>query len=184
MQRLVRRRLAAPVLGIILLGALLAGAVNAGPAKATTDGTLAWPHFLKVHVESRRLDTRVIVDAGWVGTRWMSQPAVETGDYLVRVDQSGFVRSLDAKLAFTKTPGVDGAGLTVRVQSPGMDGVDSFPFVPGAKLQAQSPYLASDTGNRVDDVQPYVVNFTAPIDFAIYVGAQCRPNQYLQVAPE
>ncbi|MER3453438.1 MAG: hypothetical protein C4344_07385, partial [Acidimicrobiia bacterium] len=68
----------------VVFGLVAVGLPWAGPAGA--GGTLAWPHFLKVHVQNRRADTRVVIDAGHAGLRWVSQPGVRAGDYLVRVD--------------------------------------------------------------------------------------------------
>lgn len=165
----------------LLVALVLALPAVPGPAHAA--GTLAWPHFLKIHVENRRADTRVIVDAGWAGKRWVSQPGVLAGDYLVRVDESGFVRSLDDKLAFFPNGGASG-DLVVHVQAAGVDGTDSFPFTPGSRLTAKTPTYAAGPGNMVTDVQPYIPRFTLPMDFEINVTGICRPNQYLQVAPE
>ena len=156
-------------------------ALSAPPAQAA--GTLAWPHFLKIHVENRRADTRVIIDAGWANRRWASQPGVVAGDYLVRVDQSGFVRSLDDQLAFFPNGPASG-DLVVHVQAPGVDGDDAFAFTPGSTLVPKTPRYAAGAGNTVADVQPYVPTFTLPMDFEINVTGMCRPNQYLQVAPE
>jgi putative cell wall-binding protein len=176
----LRRRVLAPV---VLLGMALALVLPSLPARAS--GTLAWPHFIKVHVVNRRADTRVVVDAGYANVRWVSQPGVNAGDYLVRVDQSGFIRSLDDKLAFWRQGPAQAGGLVVRIQSPGTDGTDSFPFDPGTQpLTPGQPSYAAGTGNAVDDVQPYIPTFTLPMDFEINVAGQCRANQYLQVAGE
>ena len=175
MKSLVRRLLPFLVALVALTG------VPAQPASAA--GTLAWPHFLKIHVENRRADTRIIVDAGHGGVRWVSQPGVVAGDYLVRIDQNGFVRSLDDQLAFFRSGSASG-DLVVRVQAPGADGTDSFPFTPGSRLTPKSPSYAAGPGNLATDVQPYIPTFSLPMDFEINVTGMCRPNQYLQVAPE
>ncbi|HET7719890.1 MAG TPA: hypothetical protein VFK43_07990, partial [Acidimicrobiales bacterium] len=179
MRLLVRRSLLVALVAFLALAGLTALPVR--PASAA--GTLAWPHFLKIHVENRRVDTRVIIDAGHGGVRWASQPGVVAGDYLVRVDQSGFVRSLDGQLAFFRA-GTAAGDLVVKIQAPGVDGNDSFPFTPGSRLVPKSPAYASGTGNTVSDVQPYIPTFAAPMDFEINVTGICRPNQYLQIAPE
>ena len=91
------RRVAAVGLGLALaLGALVA----IPPAHAS--GTLAWPHFLKVHIEHRRADTEILVDASYAGVGWTTQSGLATGDYLIRVDQDGRIRSLDDKLAINR----------------------------------------------------------------------------------
>lgn len=165
----------------LLVALVLALPLASMPADAA--GTAAWPHFLKIHVENRRADTRVIVDAGWAGRRWVSQPGVLAGDYLVRVDETGYVRSLDDKLAFFPHGSASG-DLVVHVQAAGVDGNDSFPFSAGTRLTPKTPTYAAGPGNAVTDVQPYVPKFTLPMDFEINVTGICRPNQYLQVAPE
>lgn len=163
--------------------AVLAAASVAAPG-AGASGTLAWPHFLKVHVQNRRADTRVVVEAGHAGVRWVSQPGVRAGDYLLRVDRSGFVRSLDDGLAFFRQGAPAGPDLVVRVVAPGTDGEDRFVFTPGDRLGFRGAAYAAGQGNLVTDVQPYIPTFALPIEFEIHVAARCKPNQYLQVSPE
>jgi putative cell wall-binding protein len=162
--------------------ALAAVLAPAGPAEAET----VWPHFLKIHVEARRDDTRVLIDAHYAGVRWVSQPGVRAGDYLVRVDQSGFVRSLDAKLTFWRQQAPPGSGLRAHVQSPGVDGYDTFAIdVASRPGRIASESHAGPAGNVVTDVfPPYRVMVNLPMEFEIFVGSKCRPNQFLQVALE
>ena len=147
--------------------------------------TPVWPQFVQAHIEVRRADTRVIVDAGHAGVRWVSQPGVRPGDYLFRVDQSGLVRSLDGKLAMTRQGPASG-GLTVHVQSPGVDGTDVFVLDPGARpAPLTSETHAGAPGNRVGGVFPPSRPQTGlPLELEINVAGICRPNQYLQVAME
>ena len=168
---------------LALLGALLLAPDAA--ARETDSRGSGWPHFLRVHVEQRRADTRVIVDAKWAGARWFSQQNVPTGDYLVRVDQSGFVKSMDAKLAFFKEPIATGDGLDVFVQFPAVHGADRFSFrISGSYLEAAGTAIAGRPGNAVIDTRPYQPHLTAPLDFEIHAGEMCRSNQYLQISPE
>lgn len=162
--------------------ALAAAPVVARGAEAT--GTLAWPHFLKVHVQNRRADTRVVVEAGHAGVRWVSQPGVRAGDYLLRVDRSGFVRSLDDGLALFRQGAPTGPDLVVRITAPGTDGEDRFTFTPGDRLTFRGAAYAGGGQNLVADVQPYIPTFSLPIEFEIHVAGRCKPNQYLQVSPE
>lgn len=174
-----RRAVAAACVAVL---AVAGGAVWLPGAGAT--GTLAWPHFLKVHVQNRRADTRVVVEAGHAGVRWVSQPGVRAGDYLLRVDRSGFVRSLDDGLALFRQGAPAGADVVVRILAPGTDGEDRFVFTPGDRLTFQGASYAAGQGNLVADVAPYIPTLTLPLEFEIHVAARCRPNQYLQVSPE
>ena len=176
-------RLRAVFLSVLTLASALALAVApAGPAEAET----VWPHFLKIHVEARRDDTRILIDTHFAGVRWVSQPGVRAGDYLVRIDQSGFVRSLDAKLTFWRQQAPPGSGLRAHVQSPGVDGYDTFAIdVSSRPGRIASESHAGPHGNVVTDVfPPYRVMVSLPMEFEIFVGSQCRPNQFLQIALE
>jgi putative cell wall-binding protein len=175
-------RLRALTVAVALTSALAALLGPVEPASAD----VVWPHFLKIHVEARRDDTRILVDTHWAGVRWVSQPGVRPGDYLVRVDQNGFVRSLDAKLTFWRQAAPPGSGLRVHVQSPGVDGYDTFVIDYGSRPgRIATESHAGPPGNVVTDVfPPYRVMVNLPMEFEIYVGSQCRPNQFLQVALE
>jgi putative cell wall-binding protein len=173
----LRRAVALVLAALAVVAALAAAPADAG-------GTLAWPHFLKVQVQNRRADTRVVIDAGHAGVRWVSQPGVRAGEYLVRVDASGFVRSLDAGLAFFRAGAAPGGELVVRITAPGVDGEDAFRFAPGDQLRYLGAAFAGARGNMVADVAPYVPTFALPMEFEIHVAAQCKANQYLQVSPE
>jgi putative cell wall-binding protein len=144
-----------------------------------------WPQFLRVHVQNRSATTRVIFDASWAATRWASQPGVSAGDYVVRVDHDGLVKSIDGKLAFTRQAIAAGSALTVFVQFPGADGADSFTFDPrDGGLAATATTFAGRAGNSVQTTAPTNPPLASPLDFEIHVGVQCRSNQYLQVGPE
>ena len=178
---LLRRGLAVVALAALALTGL---AVVPPVPEAGAAGTLAWPHFIKIHVQNRRADTRIIVDAAYAGVRWVSHPGVAAGDHLIRLDQNGFVRSLDGTLAFWRQP-PQGNGLQISIQSPGRDGFDTFRFDPAPQpMRYLGETFAGTPGNTVTDVAPYIPTFSLPLDFEINVGGMCRPNQYLQVAPE
>ena len=180
----LRRRTAVTLTALLLtLLTPVSGSLDSVSA-ATAGGTLAWPHFLQIHVENARADTRIIVDSGWAGVRYASQPGVQRGDYLLRIDESGYVRSLDNKAVFTIAGTTAETRLVVYLQFPARDGADAFVFVPGRQLAPPGAFLAGGTGNTVTDVQPYVPTFALPMEFEITVRGRCRDNQYLQVAPE
>ena len=71
----MRRR----IVPVIMAAALAASVLVASGGPADSAGTAQWPHFLRIHVEQRRWDTRILVDAAYAGVRWFSQPGVETG---------------------------------------------------------------------------------------------------------
>jgi hypothetical protein len=154
------------------------------PARAepATPGTSQWPHFLYIHVAERSSATRIIIEAGYAGLRWSSQPGVAAGDYLVRIDETGYVRSLDGQLAFWRLP-VSSRGLVVLIDSPGRTGQDRFPFDHEAQpMKASTPSRVSSS-NTVVDGQPTTYSWRLPLDFEIVVAKQCRPNQFLQIIP-
>jgi hypothetical protein len=158
-------------------------AVTAQPAAA--DGTLQWPHFVKIHVQNATPTTRVIIDANFAHIRWASQPGVVADDYLVRIDQSGYVHSLDNKLTFWRQAAPGGADLVVRVTEPGVPGQDSFSYgVSTMPMSPQGTSYAGPQGNSATDTQPYVPSFRLPMDFIVNVGQACNPATFLQVELE
>ena len=175
-------RLRLVVAALAALAALPVLALGALPAAA---GTTQWPHFLTIHVQHATANTHVVVDANYAGVRWVSQPGVVPDDYLVRVDQSGYVHSLDNKLTFWRQPAGGGADLVVRVTEPSGSGEDTFSY--GVSTQPMTPkgttYAASQ-GNTVSDVSPTVPTFQLPMDFIINVGSVCNPATFLQVELE
>lgn len=76
------------------------------------------PQYFRVHVPSITPSTRIQVSTYFTSSKWVSQPILAPGDYLIRVDPDGFVRSLDNKLAFTKSEDGQSASLTVYVLYP------------------------------------------------------------------
>jgi len=152
---------------------------------AAADGTLQWPHFVKVHVQNATATTRVIIDANFAHIRWASQPGVVADDYLVRIDQSGYVHSLDNKLTFWRQTAPGGADLVVRVTEPGVAGQDAFSYGVGSMpMTPQGTSYAGPQGNSATDTQPYVPSFRLPMDFTINVGQACNPATFLQVELE
>ncbi|TML56999.1 MAG: hypothetical protein E6G17_13630 [Actinobacteria bacterium] len=173
------RRLVATALGLALAIATLA---PSPPAHAS--GTLAWPHFLKVHIEHRRADTQLLVDAAYAGVGWTTQSGLATGDYLIRVDQDGRIRSLDDKLAINRRSS-NGSGLKVTIVNPGASGADTFSYDTSTQpMKPTGETHDGPAGNAVVDTQPYQPKFTLPMDFEINVGKQCYPNQYLQFSTQ
>ena len=64
---------------LVAIAAATVAVTVRGPEAGATDtagtaGTLAWPHFLQVHVQNANAETRIVIDAGWAGVRWASQP--------------------------------------------------------------------------------------------------------------
>ena len=167
----------------ILVGSLLSAPTTQAGAAQTT-GTLEWPHFIRVHVETARADTRVLIDAGWANVRWASQPGVRPGNYLLRVDQNGYVHSLDNGLALVRAGTAATPNLVVYVQFPGNDSADSFAFAPGNSLTAGAVNRVAGSANTVTDVQPSIPRYSLPMDFEFFVGGRCRPDQYLQISAE
>lgn len=76
------------------------------------------PQVIKVHIPSVTSDTRVQVSSYFAGTKWVSQPVLAPGDYMVRIDPDGFVRSIDSKLAFTKSADAQNPGVSVYIHRP------------------------------------------------------------------
>jgi N-acetylmuramoyl-L-alanine amidase len=76
------------------------------------------PQYFLVHVPSITPSTRIQVSTYFTASKWVSQPILASGDYLIRVDPDGFVRSLDNKLAFTKSADGQSPSLTVYVLYP------------------------------------------------------------------
>jgi hypothetical protein len=164
------------------LAVLPALALGAQPAAA---GTTQWPHFLTIHVQRATANTHVVIDANYAGIRWTSQPGVVADDYLVRVDQSGFVHSLDNKLTFWRQAAPGGNDLVVRVTEPAGAGEDTFSY--GVNTQPMTPKgttYAGPQGNAVTDASPAVPSFSLPMDFILNVGGVCNPATFLQVELE
>jgi hypothetical protein len=178
------RRIAGLFLGVALVAGLLAA-----PSQAA--GTLSWPHFLQIHVEAHRADTRVIIDTPYgnqYAARWVSPPGVAKGDYLLRIDQTGFVRSLDSKLTFFRQA-AQGTGLRVTITAPGVDGNDTFSYDPSTQpMKSTGETHAGPPGNTVTDTGqpsgPPLPRFSLPMDFELNVGKVCRPNQAFQIATQ
>ena len=171
------------VAALAALSTLAGLAAVAQPAAA--DGTLQWPHFVKIHVQNATATTRVIIDTNYAHIRWVSQPGVVADDYLVRIDQSGYVHSMDNKLTFWRQAAPGGADLVVRVTEPGVPGQDSFSYsVASMPMTPQGTALAGPQGNSVTDTQPYVPIFRLPMDFILNVGGICSPATFLQVELE
>lgn len=121
------------------------------------------PQYLLIHVPSITPSTRIQVSTYFSASKWVSQPILAPGDYLIRVDPDGFVRSLDNKLAFTKSPDGQSPSLTVYVLYPdNRNGADFTSYTwstetnpQGAIRWASSGFLdfssgdisASETGN-------------------------------------
>jgi hypothetical protein len=165
--------------------------LSALPSVPEAEATLAWPHFLEISITKRRGDTRVIIEAAYKGMKWTSQPGVATGKYLVRVDSTGFLRSIDGKLTFWRTAIPSANALNVLIANPGANGTDRFPFTPGNTLGVGSPSYASGPGNSVKDTDPNTDRASypdgpnapyvrPPMDFEIFIGKKCQANMYIQ----
>ncbi|HZQ85752.1 MAG TPA: hypothetical protein VFA83_12980, partial [Acidimicrobiales bacterium] len=161
------------------------GGLAAVAQPAAADGTLQWPHFVKIHVQNATATTRVIIDTNYAHIRWVSQPGVVADDYLVRIDQSGYIHSMDNKLTFWRQAAPGGADLVVRITEPAAPGQDSFSYGVGTMPMApQGTSFAGPQGNAVADTQPYVPMFHLPMDFILNVGGICSPATFLQVELE
>jgi hypothetical protein len=157
------------------------------PQNPTFAGTQTWPHFFEIHVAAYSPSNRIVIERLDKSAIYTSQPAVAAGDYLVRLDSTGVVRSLDGKLAFWKTTGSPANTIRFKV------GGDTFTFTPGAVIPERGG--SAPSGNAVlqqnpndDPGQPkphfYPENRpVAPIDFEVFIGKTCKANQFISVAP-
>jgi len=81
----------------------------------------AWsplPQYFLIHTPSITPGSRIQISAYYAGTKWVSQPILARGDFIVRVDPNGFVRSIDSKLAFTKSTEVQQPALAIYIFNP------------------------------------------------------------------
>ncbi len=113
------------------------------------------PQYFQVHVPTITPGTRIQVSTYFTSAKWVSQPILAPGDYLIRVDPDGFVRSIDNKLAFTKSADGTSAGLSIYILNPtNENGADFASYVwttighpQGAVRLASSGFLNLDTGS-------------------------------------
>ncbi|MBI4744281.1 MAG: hypothetical protein HY776_05625 [Actinobacteria bacterium] len=76
------------------------------------------PQYFLIHVPTITPSTRIQVSAYFAAKKWVSQPLLARGDYIIRVDPDGFVRSIDSKLAFTKSAEASDSALTIYTLNP------------------------------------------------------------------
>lgn len=79
---------------------------------------LALPQYFLIHTPSITPGTRIQISNYYAGAKWVSQPILARGDFLVRVDPDGFVRSIDSKLAFTKSAEVRESAMAIYILNP------------------------------------------------------------------
>lgn len=186
----------AGALAAALAAVLLPLVVVSAPATAADTGRLAFPYFVEVVVADRAPGTQIKVDVNhasdpqWQNVRWTSQPSLVADTYLFRLDQTGFIRSLDAKMALDPLAGGTRApNVVVRITNPGVSGEDTFTITnlgAGSRPLAVTPAYAPGSAQRnvVRSVSPYEPKFRFPMDLTFVVGSVCRPDTYLQVSLE
>lgn len=150
----------------------MAEAIYAGIQEYVTDvlGYTVYrplPQYIRIHVPSVTSDTRIQVSAYFAATKWVSQPLLAPGDYMIRIDPDGFVRSIDSKLGFVRGTDALNPGVSVYVLNPdsrnGADFAsyewvrnDSYPsgalkWVSGGFVSFEPGSLAiSSTGNSIE----------------------------------
>jgi hypothetical protein len=100
-------------------GSFTAGnAIDLANSSGNWQEWLALPQYFLIHTPSITPGTRIQVSNYYAGVKWVSQPVLARGDFIIRVDPDGFVRSIDSKLAFTKSAEVREAALAVYVLNP------------------------------------------------------------------
>jgi len=94
----------------------------------TTDFRVFYPlpQYFRIHVPMVTSNTRIQVSTYFTSTKWVSQPILAPGDYLIRIDPDGFVRSIDSKLAFTKSSDGTSPALSIYILQPLADGGADF----------------------------------------------------------
>lgn len=124
------------------------------------------PQYFLIHVTQITPDTRIQISNYYAGIKWVSQPILAKGDFLVRADPDGFVRSIDSKLAFTKSSEAKDSSLAVYILKPtNENGADynrydwsSANNPNGAIILSSSGYInlttgatnSSSTGNNIN----------------------------------
>lgn len=181
---------------LLLAVALMVPVILAPPANAVeADGRYDFPYFLQLDLANTGPRTQVVIDAAHgddpaFRLRWASQAGVSAGRFLLRVDRSGFVRSLDGMLALAAGGGLARTGvLTVRVREPGVSGEDVFTVTGLGAVSARPTITATyaagrSAQNALRSVSPYTPQLVLPLDVTFVVGAVCRPDTYLQVSTE
>ncbi|MDI6892244.1 MAG: N-acetylmuramoyl-L-alanine amidase [Actinomycetota bacterium] len=116
------------------------------------------PQYFRIHVPKVTSNTRIQISTYFTSTKWVSQPILAPGDYLIRIDPDGFVRSIDSKLAFAKSPDGTSPALSIYILHPDQrNGADfasyawSTTYKPqGAIRWSSSGYLNFDDGSIVE----------------------------------
>lgn len=112
------------------------------------------PQNLRIHVPKVTSNTRIQVSSYFAGVKWVSQPIISPGDYIIRIDPDGFVRSIDSKLAFTRSGESQSAGVTIYILNPdSRNGADytsyewtrNSNYPAGALKWASGGYVGFDT---------------------------------------
>lgn len=122
---------------------LLSGPLTTGTGFSMVHSDGAWqnwrplPQYFRIHAENITPGTRVQISNYYAGVKWVSQPILARGDFIVRIDPNGFVRSVDSKLAFSKQPEASDSAMTIYLMQPdARNGADYFRY---AWSKATSP---------------------------------------------
>lgn len=87
------------------------------------------PQYFRIHAENITPGTRIQISNYYAGVKWVSQPILARGDFIVRIDPDGFVRSIDSKLGFSKQPEASDSALTFYIMKPdARNGADYYRY--------------------------------------------------------
>lgn len=100
-------------------GAFTAGnAIDLANSNGNWQEWLALPQYFLIYTPSITPGTRIQISNYYAGVKWVSQPILAQGNFLVRIDPDGFVRSIDSKLAFTKSTEVKESAMAIYILNP------------------------------------------------------------------
>ncbi len=105
--------------GAFYPGTFTAGnAINLANSSGNWQEWLALPQYFLIHTPTITPGTRIQISNYYAGVKWVSQPVLARGDFLIRIDPDGFVRSIDSKLAFTKSGEVQEPSMAIYILNP------------------------------------------------------------------
>ncbi len=137
-------------------GAFYTGSLTAGNSISFANSSGAWqrwtplPQYFLIHTPSITPGTRIQVSSYYAGVKWVSQPILARGDFIIRMDPDGFVRSIDSKLAFSKSGDARAPALAIYILKPDNNNSADYYRYTWSNASTPSGAIAFESSGYID----------------------------------